>query len=149
MVQSLQLKGNLSSCTKWQANLKFTFINAIVVSLFLLQLSFTCNPAFFFQHRKKAIKIYMSFSWTCFCYYKRHSNNNNICLLPSSACFQQRFHDRFSVLWYNSDEQHYYLTPTESVICHIYANVSPFQLLSLVPFHIRLPFYTENWSVTF
>ena len=88
----------------------------------------------------------MSFSCKCFCYYRRHSNNNKICLLPSSACFQQRFHDWFFVLWYNSDEQHYYLTPTKSVICHIYA-VSPFQLLSMVPFTSGYR-YTKNWSVT-
>ena len=46
----------------------------------------------------------MSFSITCFCYYKKHPNNDNkICPLPPSPCFQQSFHDWFYVLMYNSD----------------------------------------------
>ena len=44
--------------------------------------------------------------WFCstrFCYYRKHSNNDNkICLLTSS-CFQQHFHDKFYVLKYNTD----------------------------------------------
>ena len=39
-------KDFLSSCTK------FAFINAIAVSFFLLQLSFVCNPAFYFNMGK-------------------------------------------------------------------------------------------------
>ena len=35
------------------------FINAIAVSLFLLQLLFACNPAFYFNMRKKATKTYI------------------------------------------------------------------------------------------
>ena len=42
-----------------------------------------------------------------FCCYRKHPNNDNndnkACPLPSSSCFQQHFHDWFSVLRYNSD----------------------------------------------
>ena len=72
---------------------KMTFVNAIAVSLFLFQLSFACNSALYFNMGKKLWR-HMSFSSTCFCYYMKHPNNNNkICPLRSSACFQQRFHD--------------------------------------------------------
>ena len=40
--------------------------------------------------------------------------------------------------WWNLNKCHHYLTLTKSVICQIDANCSPFQLLSLLPFHIRL-----------
>ena len=44
------------------------------------------------------------FSSTCFCYYSQRPNNNNkICPVLSSACFQHQFHHWFSVPWYNSD----------------------------------------------
>ena len=76
-----------------QANGKFTFINAIAVSLLLIHLSFACNPAFYFNVGKK-LRRGILFSSVCFCYY---------ILLPSSACFWQHFHDWFSVLKYNSD----------------------------------------------
>ena len=47
---------------------------------------------------------HISFCSTCFCYYRKHPiNNNKICLLPSSPCFQEHFHDWFYVLRYNSD----------------------------------------------
>ena len=47
---------------------------------------------------------YISFSSMCFCYYRKHPNNNTkICSLPPSSCFQQNFHHRFYALRYNSD----------------------------------------------
>ena len=55
------------------------------------------------EKRYEDIYLYTFFS-TCFCYYRKHPNNNNkICLLPSSSCFQQHFHGWLYVLRYNSD----------------------------------------------
>ena len=53
----------------------------------------------------KKLWRHKSFSSICFCYYRKHPNNDNkICLLPSSSCFQQQhFHDRLYLLGYNSD----------------------------------------------
>ena len=53
-----------------------------------------------------------------------HPNADKICLLASSAAFQQHFHDWFCVRRYNSAEHHYYLTPTKSVVCLMDANFS-------------------------
>ena len=65
---------------------------------------------------------------------------NKIYPLPSSACFQQHFHDWFYVIRYSSDllKDYYYLTLTKSVIWQIGASCSPFQLLNMPHFHIRL-----------
>ena len=53
---------------------------------------------------EKTLRRYISFSFICFCYYRKHPNNDNkICLLPSFSCFQQHFHDWFYVLRYISD----------------------------------------------
>ena len=108
----------------WWANWKFDFIiNSNAVSLFLLQLSLACNPAFYFNIVKRLWR-HASFSFTCFCYYRKpNPNNDNICPLQST-CFQQRFHDWFSVLRFNSDNHHYCLTPTNSVFCQIDTNFS-------------------------
>ena len=111
--QIQQLKHWYSKCNSkviclstWhgQANLNFTFHQtAIAVSLFLFRLSFAYNPAFHFNKGKKLWR-HITFSSTCFCYYRKHPNNDNmICPLPSSSCFQQHFHDWFYVLTYNSD----------------------------------------------
>ena len=71
--------------------------------MFLLQLSFAYNPAFYSNLGKKLWRHILSSS-TCFWYYRKHSNNDNkVCLLPSSSWFQQHFHDWFYVLRYNSD----------------------------------------------
>ena len=109
--QIQQLQHWYSKCTSkefclsaWneRANLKFNFNqNAIAVSLFLLELSFAYNPAFYFNMGKKLWRN-ISFSSSCFCYYRKDPNNNDmICLLPSSICFQQHFHDWFYILRYN------------------------------------------------
>ena len=56
--------------------------------------------------RKNNMGRHIPFCSTCFCYYRKHSNNDNkIWPLPSSSCFQQHFHDWFYVLRYNSDLQ--------------------------------------------
>ena len=125
----LQFKRNLPSCTKW-AN-----INAIAGSLSLLQLSFSCNSSFCFNIGKK-LRTHISFS-TCFCY-RKHSNNDKICALPCSACFQQHFHDWFSVFRCNSDllklvkNEHYTQLSTKYVIWQINTNCSPFQSLNML-----------------
>ena len=41
-------------------------------------------------------------------------------------------------IWQNLNEHHYYLTSTTSVISQIDANCSPFNLLNMLPIHIRL-----------
>ena len=75
----------------------------MAVTLFLLQLSFAWNQTFYFNIGQK-LQTHSLFSYTWFCYYRKHPDNNNkICLLPSSACFWQHFHDWFFVLRYNSD----------------------------------------------
>ena len=38
---------------------KFAFINAIAVSLLLLQFSFACNPAFCLNKGKKTVRTYI------------------------------------------------------------------------------------------
>ena len=68
------------------------------MSLFLLQLLFACNLAFYINIEKKPQRNTSSSS-ICICYYRKHPNSDNkICPLPSSACFQDYFHDWFSVL---------------------------------------------------
>ena len=41
-------------------------------------------------------------------------------------------------IWPNLNEQHYHLTSTKPVTCHVDGNCSPFQLLNMLIFHIRL-----------
>ena len=86
-------------CTKWVSILKVHFYS----KSFLTSIFICLQSSFLFQHRKRAMKTFI-LSSTCFCYYRKHPNNDNkICLLPSSSCFQQYFHDWFHVLSYNSD----------------------------------------------
>ena len=85
----------------------------------------------------KKLWRHISFSSICFCYYRKHPNNDNkIFPLPSSSCFQQHFHDWFYVLRWNSDLWKLVWTlllsnSTTSVIWHIDANCFPFQLLKV------------------
>ena len=56
--------------------------------------------------KKVKIKLWIPilFSFTSFCYYRKHPNNDNkICTLPCSASFQEHFNVWFSVTGYNSD----------------------------------------------
>ena len=65
----------------------------ILVSLFLLHLSFACNPTSYFNMGKK-LRRHISFSSTCSCHYRKHpKNDNNICPQAFSACSQQHFYD--------------------------------------------------------
>ena len=62
------------------------------------------------------VKSHISFSFTRFCYYRKHPNNDNkFCSLLCSTCFKQHFHDCFQ----------------------IDPNCSPFQSLNILSFHIR------------
>ena len=81
----MQFKKVCLATQNGQANLKFAFIKAFTVSLFLLQLLFACNPAFYFIMGKTYEDI--SFSSTSFCYYGKHPNNDNICPISFSVCF--------------------------------------------------------------
>ena len=110
--------------------------------IFLFQLSFACDPAFYFNMGKKLGRN-ISCSSTCSCYYRKYTNNDNkICLLEPFACFRQHFHDWFSELRYNSGLKNLEWTPlllnsTKSVIWQIDANCSPPSSLNMLPFHIR------------
>ena len=48
----------------------------------LLQLLFACNPVFYFNKGKKLWR-HISFSFTCFCYYRKANNDKKICQLLS------------------------------------------------------------------
>ena len=100
---------------RW-ANQNFTFNNAIEVSLFLLQLSFACKPALHFNNGKKLL-WHISFSSTCFSYYRKHRNNDVLrfvryCLL---LAYKSTFMTDSQYLgtihtWKSLNEHHYYLT---------------------------------------
>ena len=61
-------------------------------------------PTFQLFISTKKLWRHISFSSACFCHYRKHPNNDNkICQLRSSSCFQQRVHDWFCVLRHNSD----------------------------------------------
>ena len=106
-------KRNLFNCTKWVSN--------------------ACNPVFYFNMKKKLWR-HISFFSTCFCYYRKHPNNDNTIRFARyhlSASFQQCFHESLSAIRHNSDNHHNYLAPTKSVMCEIEANVSPFLFFSI------------------
>ena len=93
---------------------------------------------------EKTIWRHISFSSTCFCYYRKHPNNDNkICQLPyflaSSTTFMtdSTYLDTIQI-YQNLNEYYYYLISTTSLIWQIDANFSPFQSLNMLPFHIRL-----------
>ena len=86
----------------------------------------TVQKKFVYMQKKSGKKLWsrMSFSSTCFCYYRKHPNNDKkICPLPSS-CFQQHFYDCSMYLCTiqicrNLNEYNYYLIPTTFVIWQI------------------------------
>ena len=85
----------------------------------------------------------ISFSSTCFCYYRKHPNNDvtrfiHHDLLISSNSIFMTDSQYLSIIqvWWNLNEHQYYLTSTNSVICQIDVNCPPFQLLTMLPFHI-------------
>ena len=75
---------------------------------------------------------------------KHHDNDNQICgryhlLLASNSIFMaDSLYLGTIQIWWNLNENHWYLTSTKSLICQIRANCSPFQSLNMLPFHIRL-----------
>ena len=86
-------------------------IDTAGVSLFLLQLSFTGNPAFYFNIGKNLLLVF-----------KR-------VLMTDLGTIQN---------WPNLSKHQYYLTSTKFLIWKIDENVSSFQLLNMLSFHIRL-----------
>ena len=140
-----------------QANWKFDFINTIAVILFLLQLSFACNPAFYFNMKKSYKAIYHSPPYVSIIIgniliWIKTFAHSHLLLASSSTYTAQKM--KFSIFHYtalhflcsvrcNSDlkilaSRPLLLASTKSVICQIDANCSPFQSLNMRPFHIRL-----------
>ena len=140
----MQFKWNLSSCTKWANKLKVCF-SYCYCSKFILTSTFICNPAFHFNIGKKLL-WHISFSSTCFCYCRKHPNNDLIrfvsyyLLLASYSILVTGC----KYLGTNSDLVKLEWTPLffnfnyKSVIFQIEANCFPFRLLNMLPFHIRL-----------
>ena len=85
----------------------------------------------------KNIQSQVSFSSTCFCYYKKHPNNNTKICPPQSFITDSQYLGTIQICW-NLNEHYYYLTSPKSKICQIGTNCSPFQSLNMLPFHIRL-----------
>ena len=68
--------------TVGRCSLCILVINVIAVSLFLLQIWFACNPAFYFNVGEK-LRRHITFSCTCFWYCRKHPiNDNKIYFLP-------------------------------------------------------------------
>ena len=125
-------KDFLSSCTK-QAR-KF---DAITVNFFLLQLSFACNPAFYFNMGKIYKHIY-------------HSSPHVSVFTGNILITIIRF--ALSDLWlasninFMTDEPRYYLTSTKYTIFQIEVNCSLSLLLNLFPFcleHLNHIYYNS------
>ena len=76
---------------KWVS--KFTFITSNAVSLFLLEISFACNPAFYFN-MGKTTKTYIILLHM-FLLLQKHPNNDLpaiiLCLLPTTLLSNSTF----------------------------------------------------------
>ena len=125
----------MSGSTKWASKSKVCFYNAITVSLFLLQLSFACNPAFYFNMRKK---LWRNISSSSRFYRKysiiRFSGLHRLLASSSNVMTDSQYLGAIQIRK-NLNEHHHHSTSTKSMISQIGANCSPFQSL---PFHIRL-----------
>ena len=131
-----------------QANSKLGFINAITLSLFLLQLSFACNPALYLKIGKELLS-HISFSSKCFCYCRKHPTNHVIrfvryhLLLDFNSTFMtdsQYFRlDRLKLIFHSliSIFSKYYIN-------YIYLQILHYYILHFVSFsylHIYLPIF--------
>ena len=128
----MQLKRNLSTCTKWMSKL----------NLFILQFHF------YFNMRKK-LWTHISFSSTCFCFYRRYPNRDNKIfpyhLIASNSNFMADSQYLGTIpTWRNLNERHHYLISSKFVICQTGANCFPFQSLNMPPFYIRLKCLKPN-----
>ena len=86
---------------------------------------------------RKNLWRHISFSSTCSYYYRKHPDQDNkICPQPSFVTNSQYLGT--IQIRQNLNKCHYYLTSTKSVICQIDPNCSPFQLLNMLLFYIRL-----------
>ena len=85
----------------------------------------------------KKLRRHIWLSSTCFCHYRNILVIEirfacNYLLLTTDSQYLHTIQ-----IWRNLNEYHYYLTSTKSMTCQIKANCSPFQLLNMLPFHIR------------
>ena len=81
----------MPSCTKWASKIKNPFSECYCSKFTSTQLLFACSPAFCFNIGKKLWR-HVLFSSTCFWYCRKYpKNDNQICQLLSSACFQKHF----------------------------------------------------------
>ena len=125
----MQLKRNLSCCSKWASKLEVCFINATAVSLFLLHLSFAWCLELYFNMKKSYKHIFHSPLHVC--YYRKHPNNElrfgRYHLLASNSTFMTDSQYLGTIqIWRNLNEDRYYSTSTKSIICQIDANCFPF-----------------------
>ena len=105
----------------------------MAISLFLLQLSFACNPAFYFNMEKKLWRR-ISFCSTCFCYYKKYEKTiiRFTCyhlLLSSNSTFMTKSLNLGTIQIWRDELMD---TAIKSVICQI-ANCSPFHSIHTSP----------------
>ena len=88
----MQFKRNLCICTKWASKLKVQFLLKRFCSNFILTSAFICLPSsFLFQHRKKSYDD-TSFSYTCFCYYRKHPQRATNGVLCVRTYAKETFH---------------------------------------------------------
>ena len=90
----------------------------------------------------KKLRRHISFSSTCFCHYRKHTNNDlpasTFCLLPSVPSWlilSTYVQFRSEGTWINTTTV--LVASNKSVIYQIDANCPPFQSLNMLPFHIR------------
>ena len=109
MVQSIKIKNKLSSCTKWTSKLKVYFDWHCWSKFFLISAFICRQSSFLFQHREK-------------------SSSKRV-LMTDLGTIQN---------WPNLSKHQYNLTSTKFLIWKIDENVSSFQSLNMLSFHIRL-----------
>ena len=115
LAKQMQSERSLSRCTKWTSKLTVRFSQHYCSKFILISALIFLHSSSLFQYEKELWRHICFCYSTCFCYYRKHPNNDNkIYPLPSYACFQQHFHDWFLVtdaiqMWRNLNQHHYYL----------------------------------------
>ena len=119
---------------------KFVYLHQ---SLFLLQFSFANKPAFYYKMGKSYDDIYHSpphvsvFTGNMLITIMRFAHYHLPLAYNSSVMIDSMYLVTIQI-FPNLNEHYNYLISTASVIWQIDANYSPFQLLNMLPFHIRL-----------
>ena len=114
---------------------KFVYLHH---SSFLLQFSFANKPALYFKMGKSCDDIYHSvFTGNMLITMMRFAHYH-LPLAYSSTVMIDSMYLVTIQIFPNLNEHYNYLISTASVIWQIDANYSPFQLLNMPPFHIRL-----------